>query len=114
MENTETSAPVPAEQTAAEEIEKKKKSWLEMLIELLDKLRKPYYSAIKEIEKNLDTLSQTNVLTAHLLDNLISTTGELNGKLRGDESPEEIQSVIDELQQRIESMKCELTLYSRK
>lgn len=108
MENTETSAPVPAEQTAAEEIEKKKKSWLEMLIELLDKLRKPYYSAIKEIEKNLDTLSQTNVLTAHLLDNLISTTGELNGKLRGDESPEEIQSVIDELQQRIESMKGEV------
>lgn len=91
---------------SAEEVEKKKKTFLELLKELLDILRKPgYYGAMKEIENNLNELSYANALTNEVLDNLISMTGEVKGNLKEEITPEKAQELIDKYKSEIAELK---------
>ena len=104
MENTAAAMNVtPAHGT--EEIEKKKKTFLEILKELFEIFRKPgYYGAMKEIENNLNELTYTNALTSEVLDNLISTVGEVKGNLN-DMSSEKAESIIEDIQTKVDGLK---------
>ena len=86
----------------AEEIEKKKKTLWDILKEIIEMFRKPYYgTAMKQLEENLNAMGYNNAATAAVLDNLISVSGEIKGKLTGDMSEEKAQELMQELQNKI-------------
>lgn len=104
MENTAAAMNVTLAH-GTEEIEKKKKTFLEILKELFEIFRKPgYYGAMKEIENNLNELTYTNALTSEVLDNLISTVGEVKGNLN-DMSSEKAESIIEDIQTKVDGLK---------
>lgn len=104
MDNTAEMSPALAS-SVMQDSEKKKKTFLEILKELLEILRKPgYYGAMKEIENNLNELSYTNALTNEVLDSLISTVGEVKGNLN-DMSAEKAESIIEDIQTKMDGLK---------
>ena len=93
----------------AEEIEKKKRTILDVIREIIELFRKPYYvAAMKALEENLNTMGYNNAATAAVLDNLVSVTSEIKGKLTGDMSEEKAQELMRELQEKIEAISGEL------
>lgn len=93
----------------AEEIEKKKKTLWDILKEIIEMFRKPYYgTAMKQLEENLNTMGYNNAATAAVLDNLISVSGEIKGKLTGDMSEEKAQELMQELQNKIAAISNEM------
>lgn len=63
---------------------------------------------MKALEDNLNTMGYNNAATAAVLDNLISVTSEIKGKLTGDMSEEKAQELMRELQEKIEAISGEL------
>ena len=109
MENTAAQATNAQSNGAAEEIEKKKRTLLDLIREIIELFRKPYYgAAMKALEDNLNTMGYNNAATAAVLDNLISVTGEIKGKLTGDMSEEKAQELMRELQDKIAAVSSEI------
>lgn len=93
----------------AKEIEEKKKTLLDYIKAIIEMFRKPYYgAAMKALEDNLNTIGYNNAATAAVLDNLISVTSEIKGKLTGDMSEEKAQELMRELQEKIAAITGEM------